>query len=212
MTGIKAVLDCLNQQRARNDCLSLEQVIALVADGVIVDDPFAAQISRHVVFQGPCRIRGAVYLFADAPGALTIGGHVCLEGPSTLEAQGGATVSVGEHAVIGLEGGFHVKANRSGSTIELGAGVRLCGGGALFGQSMLGPGAQILGRINVVNCWLAGGAGYADPNPDSRGAVLKGMGLAENLRLEQGDVIQSFGIFSMSQIRRQTEFHSKPLS
>ncbi len=212
MADLNALLECVNQHRARHQCLSIAQVIALAAQGVMVDDPFAAQISRHVVFHGPCHLRGAVYLFADAPRAITVGCNVFIEGPTTVEAKGGATVSVGNHAVIGLEGGFHVKANRSGSTMEIGDGVRLCGGGAIFGHTVVGQGAQVLGRIQVVNCVLAGGSDFADPNPDARGAVLKGMGLAENLHLGQGDVIQSFGIFSMAQIRRQLEFHPKPLN
>jgi hypothetical protein len=212
MTEIVALLGHLNQHRVNSECLSVEQIIALAADGIIVEDPFAVQISRHVDFQGPCHIRGPVYLLADAPQALTIGCNVYIEGPSTLEAKNGANLSVGDHAVIGLEGGFHVKANRSGSTIELGERIRLSGGGAIFGQSTVGNGAQILGRIQVVNCHLAAGADYAGPDPDTRGAVLKGMGQAENLRLGQGDVIQAFGIFSAAQIRRQAEFHPKAVS
>ena len=210
MTGVQAILDQLNQHRSAGGYLLVEQVVALGADGIVVTDPFAVQISKHVVFKGSCRIRGAVNLLSDTAGALTIGSGVTIEGSCTIEAKNGGTVTVGDGADIGVEGGFHIHANVAESSIVLGPRVRLYGGGAIYGKSVLGQGAQILGRIKVVNCILAGGADSSEPNPDLRGAVLKGMGLAENISLQCGEVVRSFGLFTALQTQRQVEFHPYP--
>ena len=210
VTVIETMLHQLNRQRLAGGYLSVEQVVALAADGVVVSDPFAVQISRHVVFRGACQIRGAVNLLSSLAGALTVGSGVTIEGPCTIDATNGGTVHIGDSADIGVEGGFHIYANVAGASIRLGQNVRLYGGGALYGKTIVGDGAQILGRIKVVNSVLGGGADYLEPNPNLRGAVLKGMGLAENISLQSGDVIRSFGLFTALQTQRQTDFHPYP--
>ena len=47
----------------------------------------------------------------------------------------------------------------------------------------------------------------AEPDPDRRGAVLKGLGQARHLTLARGRVIQAFGIFDLADSRPQSFFH-----
>jgi hypothetical protein len=56
---------------------------------------------------------------------------------------------------------------------------------------------------------LGGGGTYRDPEPDERGGVLKGLGVARNVDVPQGHVIQAFGLFAEAVMRRQSYFHPK---
>ena len=58
-------------------------------------------------------------------------------------------------------------------------------------------------------CRLGDGGSHAEPDPNRRGGVLKGAGVARGLHVPQGGVIQAFGIFDTASLRRQVEFHPK---
>jgi hypothetical protein len=117
-------------------------------------------------------------------------------------------VVIGPGAEIGEEGGFTLKAS-AGDVIEIGAGARLLGGGSLTLSNRIGRGAQILGPIRCQNCTLGAGGSYRDPEPDERGGVLKGSGVARGIEVPQGHVIQAFGLFVDALMRRQSHFHPK---
>jgi large exoprotein involved in heme utilization and adhesion len=78
-----------------------------------------------------------------------------------------------------------------------------------MGQTSLGDGSQILGGITVQNCLLAGGGSYKTSDPDERGAVMKGFGLARNLTLQTGQVINGSGDFGTASIEWQRAYHPK---
>jgi hypothetical protein len=120
----------------------------------------------------------------------------------------GGRIRIGAQAEIGEEGGFTVKAGM-GDTIEIGDGARLLGNGSLSGSNRIGRGAQILGPIRCQNCRLGDGETYRDPEPDARGGVLKGSGVARNIDVPCGSVIQAFGLFSEGTLRRQSYFHPR---
>jgi len=61
----------------------------------------------------------------------------------------------------------------------------------------------------VQNCTLADGGTFQEPNPDERGAVLKGFGLARNIVLETGRVINGGGNFADFPIEQQSAYHPK---
>ncbi|MCB1970750.1 MAG: hypothetical protein KDG54_10130, partial [Geminicoccaceae bacterium] len=120
-------------------------------------------------------------------------------------------LTIGDECEIGAQGGFWIDA-RGGEPIRIGRNARLLGGGALEGPGDIGNGAQILGVIRCRGCYLAGGGSYRDPDPDSRGAVLKGHGVARNISLSRGQVIQAFDLFSEAPVRSQSWFHPPPSS
>ncbi|MGZ5496592.1 MAG: hypothetical protein ACXWFO_07545, partial [Candidatus Aminicenantales bacterium] len=115
-------------------------------------------------------------------------------------------VIVGGTVEIGEEGGFTVKAEAD-ETTEIGSGARLLGGGSLTSSNRIGRGAQILGPIRCRNSHLGDGGSYRDPEPDERGGVLKGSGVAHQVAVPKGHVIQAFGLFADGVMRRQSYFH-----
>ena len=127
-------------------------------------------------------------------------------GSTRIVVSDGGTIKIGSSVEIGEEGGFTLKAG-AGATISIGDGARLLGGGSLTSSNDVGTGAQILGPIRTQDCILQGGETYRDLDPDRRGAVLKGCGVARGLNLAQGEVIQAFGVFADAEVRRQTFFH-----
>lgn len=74
----------------------------------------------------------------------------------------------------------------------------------------MGAGAQVLGPIRMQNCILDAGGTYREPDPDRRGAVLTGCGVARQVNVPTGYVIQAFGLFSEAPMRKQSCFHPKP--
>ena len=53
----------------------------------------------------------------------------------------------------------------------------------------------------------AAGAAHHDPDPDARGAVLKGFGSARGLTLACGQVILGSGVFDAKDVKPQWFFH-----
>ena len=79
----------------------------------------------------------------------------------------------------------------------------------LMDGAIVGSGAQVLGPIRIQHCRLGSGGSFREPDPDRRGAVLKGCGIARNLEIPTGMVIQAFGIFAEAPLRHQSHFHPK---
>lgn len=153
-------------------------------------------------------------IIIPAPQTVLVTAHVTIaQGtilwPGTvLLADETSPLSIGEQAEIGFEGGFTIDARRSGG-INIGNRVRLLGGGSLSGTNKIGDGAQILGAIRCQSCNLGAGGSHLEEDPDQRGAVLKGCGVARNITIEIGEVVQAFGLFADAAVRRQAEFHPK---
>ncbi|MGW2400631.1 hypothetical protein ACWCYY_29135 [Kitasatospora sp. NPDC001664] len=64
-----------------------------------------------------------------------------------------------------------------------------------------------IGAVAVQSVRLAGGGEHAYPDPDGRGAVLKGSGLARGLSLEAGEVVNGSGDFAAAPVERQRAYH-----
>jgi NDP-sugar pyrophosphorylase family protein len=186
--------------------LPLAEMLHL-AEGNIIFDPFSTLISRFAQIGTGNVFHPCVTLIARAEAPLTIGDGNVLHTGTLLAAEAGPIV-IGDSNQFG-EGGFTAKANRIGAAIAIGSGGRYLGGAAVFGQSELGAGSQILGLITVDNCVLEAGETYASPDPDERGAVLKGSGTARDVKVGRGEVILGAGSFRQQEIRKQSDFHPK---
>jgi carbonic anhydrase/acetyltransferase-like protein (isoleucine patch superfamily) len=193
--------------RERLGFLSEAGIIALSRLGIMVPDPGSVLVSGDVRLAEDVVLWPNVILQISAGGRITIGPGTNLF-PGTRIVASGGSVTVGAGAEIGEEGGFTLKAG-AGETIEIGDGARLLGGGSLTLSNRIGRGAQILGPVRCQNCLLGDGGTYRDPEPDARGGVLKGSGVARGIEVPQGHVIQAFGLFAEAVMRRQSYFHPK---
>jgi hypothetical protein len=194
-------------ERARLGFLSQEETIALAGCGVILPAPFSVLVSRQVEFEPDVILWPNTIVQAIDGGHVGIGRGTQLFPGTRIVAEGGSIV-IGAQGEIGEEGGFTLKPG-AGEAIEVGDGARLLGGGSLTLSNRIGRGAQILGPIRCQNCILGDGGTYRDPEPDERGGVLKGSGIARGIDVPQGHVIQAFGLFSEGVLRRQSYFHPK---
>ena len=193
--------------RRRLGFLTLAETTALIDRGVLMPDPGSALVSPGVQLGQGAVLWPGVILQIQEGGTVTIGEGTQLFPGTRLVASSGS-IEVGAQAEIGEEGGFTLKAGMA-DIIEIGDGARLLGGGSLTLSNRVGRGAQILGPIRCQNCTLGGGGTYRDPEPDERGGVLKGSGVARQIEVPTGSVIQAFGLFSEGTLRQQSYFHPK---
>jgi carbonic anhydrase/acetyltransferase-like protein (isoleucine patch superfamily) len=204
MNEVTAVSDAA---RRRLGFLSLMATAALAHRGVVLPDPGSVLVSDDVRLEEGVVLWPGIILQASDGGRIAVGRGANLF-PGTRIVASGGSVAIGTAAEIGEEGGFTIKAG-AGDAIDIGDGARLLGGGSLTLSNRLGSGAQILGPIRCQNCTLGDGGTYRDPEPDERGGVLKGSGVARGIEVPQGHVIQAFGVFAEGTLRRQSYFHPK---
>jgi NDP-sugar pyrophosphorylase family protein len=200
----------IDSMRRAMGFLSLEETLLLAGGRVVMPDPGSVLVSPGVTLGEDVILWPSVILEASKDGRLSIGAGSVLF-PGTRIGASSGHVTIGSGVEIGEEGGFTIKAE-AGATIEIGDGARLLGGGSLTLANRIGRGAQILGPIRCQNCHLGDGGSHRHPEPDQRGAVLKGSGVARGIEIEQGHVIQAFGLFSEGIVRPQSYFHPKAVT
>lgn len=192
--------------RSRLGFLSLEETVAL-ASRVTILDIHSTLVSPGVAFGENVVLWPGTIVQAGPGGSIAIGSSAILHAGTRLVASAGS-IAIGDGVEIGEEGGFTVKAE-GGAVITIGNGARLLGGGSLTLSNRIGDGAQILGPIRCQNCVLGDGGTHRHPEPDERGGVLKGSGVARNIEVPRGRVIQAFGLFADAPMRPQSYFHPK---
>lgn len=197
-----------NRARGCAGFLPVEAVAALADDGILVLDPFSTLVSPGVTLAAGVTLWPGTIIQATEKGEVTVGSGTRLF-PGTRIVAVGARVTIGADTEIGEEGGFTIKADHTDGLIEIGSRVRLLGAGSLALDNHIGDGAQVLGAIRMQNCRLQAGGSHRDPDPDRRGGVLKGSGVARGLTVPTGMVIQAFGLFNEAPLRPQSFFHPK---
>jgi carbonic anhydrase/acetyltransferase-like protein (isoleucine patch superfamily) len=199
------IIAVIDASRRSMGFLDIAQILALSTSGIVVLDPFSTLVSPGVELSSGVVLFPHVTLDLRNGGRLRIGIGTNLMSGTHIQANSGS-VAVGDHVEIGEAGGFSIKA-RAGDEIVVGDRARLAGGGIVSESCDIGHGAQVLGRIDVRNCRLGAGGDYQEPDPDRRGAVLKGAGLARDFVLDRGRVVQAFGVFAEADARWQSFFH-----
>jgi len=198
----------LDAARESAGFLGIAEVVALAERGVTIFDPLSTLVSRHARIGAGCVLYPTVIIDCDQASACVLGtGNTLLPGTRIIAADGGR-ISVGAGNVIG-EGGAQVKANRPDAAIEIADRTRLAAGAEIMGVSTIGTGCQVIGAIMAQSVRLEGGQDWTHPDPDERGAVLKGHGLARSLHLSRGEVINGNGDFSQAPVERQAAYHPK---
>ena len=204
------VTPTVDDHRRALGLLTVDEALALGADGVRVLDPWSTLVSSGVVLGRGTVLYPGVVVQRDGDGVVEVGEDTVLYPGTFLLAAAGGSIRVGARCEVG-PGGVQVKANQPGASIELGTGVRLLNGCELVGRCRLGDGAQVIGTIAAQSVELGGGlGGHGHPEPDERGAVLKGAGLARGLRLQRGDVVNLTPSFDGVPVERQSTYHPKP--
>jgi hypothetical protein len=201
---IAALIAKIDAHRRQCGFMSVGQLLNMAGSNTILD-PFSTLISAGVAIGQNNIIYPNVIIECRNAGTITLGSsNVFYPGTLLLADQG--KISVGSGNEFG-DGGVRIKANMPDALISIGDDGRYMNGAEIMGKCNLGSGTQILGAITVQNCDLGAGGSYRNSNPDLRGGLLKGFGLARNLEVNQGEVINGKGSFDQTNIERQAGYH-----
>jgi carbonic anhydrase/acetyltransferase-like protein (isoleucine patch superfamily) len=196
-----------DEHRSALGFLSVSETDALADGGVRILDAYSTLVSRGAQIGPDTIVYPGVVIQRDATSWLTLGSGNVLYPGCLLLAERGGHLTIGDNCELG-PGGVQVKANAPDAEIIVGDGVRLLNGAELTGRSRLGNGAQIIGQVSAQSVHLAGGfGGYAWPDPDDRGALLKGAGLARGISLARGEVVSCQPSFGDTDVERQARYH-----
>jgi carbonic anhydrase/acetyltransferase-like protein (isoleucine patch superfamily) len=178
--------------------------LAELAKTCRVFDPFSTLISRSVELAPGNILYPSVVIEAVGSAHIAIGaGNVFW--PGTVVHATGGEISIGERNSFG-PGGVTIRLEEQGR-IAIGSEGRFRDGAGIFAGCILGDGAQVLGPIQAQDCMLGAGGSHAEPDPDLRGGVLKGVGRARGLRVGRGEVILGEGRFEQGSLKPQSHYH-----
>ncbi len=194
--------------RTRHGFRTLAETARLAERGVTLFDPASTLVARAAdIAAGVVLWPGVLVQCADG-GAIAIAAGAVLWSGTRLSAEAGSAIAIGPETAIGEEGGFTILAG-AGHRIAIAANARLRGGGTLEGDCEIGEGGQIIGPIRARDIRLGAGGSWREPDPDRRGGVLKGAGVARGIHVPTGFTLQGFGIFDPSDLKPQSVFHPK---
>ncbi len=196
----------LDAAREHKGFLSIDATMELGTNNTILD-PFSVLISSNVTVGDGNVFYPGVTVNSAADAQIDIGnGNEFHSGTLLIATHGG--ISIGSHNQFG-DGGFTAKSNRPGAFVVIGDRGRYANNPSVFGETRLEDGSQILGNIVVDSCILESGASFEEIEPDKRGAVLKGWGVARMIRVARGHVINGEGNFDEEFTLPQSHFHPK---
>ncbi|WRH23387.1 hypothetical protein GC090_22380 (plasmid) [Pantoea sp. JZ29] len=198
-------ISIFNRMRKDSGFLTLDELGGLCEAGNIIYDPFSTLIYKDIKIGKGNIFFPNVILAGKNGNTLEIGDSNIFFSNTSIDASAGP-VFIGSENQFG-EGGFTVKANRTGAVVKIGNHGRYLGGASVFGVSDLQSGSQILGQITVDSCTLESGGDWHEPSPDERAGLLKGFGTARNLNIPRGRVINGAGRFEESGIELQSVYH-----
>ncbi|MGH7158131.1 MAG: hypothetical protein ACREGD_03620 [Candidatus Saccharimonadales bacterium] len=197
-----------NSSRQAKGFLTPEEIMAVVGKTNLVLDPYSLLISQGVAIGKSNVFYPNVVIERAGSGVVSIGdGNTFYPGTYILGSAGAVRIADGNEFGTG---GCTIKANMPDAEVVIGSNGRYCDGVSIMGKTTLGNGSQILGAITVQSCVLAGGGTFQEPDPDKRGAVLKGFVLARGLNLEAGQVVNGAGTFADAPAEWQRAYHPKP--
>jgi hypothetical protein len=197
----------IDLQRKDQGFLTIHELLRLGERDNVVLAPFSTLISAGVqIGAGNIFYPGVVVEIRNG-GAIRIGDRNRFSMQTYLLADAGE-LTIGSHNEFG-DGGVSVKALGTEGIIAIGDRGRYAQGAQIVGRNTLGSGSQVLGPIAVQGCALGAGESYGHPDPDVRGAVLKGAGLARDLVVGQGEVVSRRASFEQADIERQAAYHPK---
>ncbi|MFF9011056.1 hypothetical protein ACF087_35435 [Streptomyces goshikiensis] len=203
---MKSSSEAIDEIRLRHGFMLVGELLELSRTGNSVFDPYSTLIAQGVEIGRDNAIYPGVTILRDSTSSCTLGSGNTLWPSTLIISVDGGSVEIGDGNSIG-PGGTQIKANRPGAHIAIGSRTRLLNGPEILGGTTVSDGCQVLGAIVVQSTRLDGGADHSAPDPDWRGAVLKGFGIARGLRLGRGDVLNGSGQFHQAAVERQRAYH-----
>lgn len=201
-------IDVINEQRKSRGFLGISELLELCKQGNIIYDPLSTLISEEAIIGSGNVFYPCVTIQSDNNGRLRVGNNNVFYSQSFLLADKGSII-IGNYNQFG-DGGISLKANMPNSQITIEDNGRYVNGIQILGRTTLGSGSQIIGGIiTVQNCVLESGETYQHENPDLRAGVLKGYGLARDIVVGRGKVLNGMGAFASDDIQDQSFFHPK---
>ncbi|MEV6285501.1 hypothetical protein [Kribbella sp. NPDC051770] len=204
-----------DQQRRDRGLRTVAEVLALAEGGTVVLDPYSVLIGTRVLLGAENVLYPGVVIECAEGGTCELGDRNTLLPGTFVSVQAGGSVVVGNDTRIG-EGGARLLAGAGdrpasdageSETLTIGDRARISSGALVVAPAEIGDGCQVLGQITAQDVVLAGGEDFTHPDPDHRGAVLKGFGKARGLQLGVGEVVNGAGDFDDAPIERQRRYH-----
>jgi hypothetical protein len=178
-----------------------------LAETNTIFDPFSTLIARDADIGSGNLFYPGVVVRLDG-GACVIGDKNMFWPSTIIIAARDGRIRIGDGCSFG-PGGARVLAYHPGAELRIDDRVRVLNGAEIVDSCHLGIGSQVLGAISARAVDLGGGGDFTEPNPDRRGAVLKGFGLARGTRLSIGEVMNGEGDFTDAEIERQLAYHPR---
>jgi carbonic anhydrase/acetyltransferase-like protein (isoleucine patch superfamily) len=204
-------IETMNQidlQRNSKGFLTIDEIMNKISIKNIVLDPHSLLIGKEVVIGSGNVFYPNTVVEIQNTGKIIIGNQNVFF-PQTLLLAGPGKIIIGDSNQFG-DGGVSIKANYPDSLITIGNNGRYLNGVQIVGKCQIGSGSQIIGgQITVQDCVLESGETFSFSDPDQRGAVLKGFGLARGIILNKGQVLNGSGIFDQSEVKNQSYYHPK---
>ena len=202
------LLAAIDAQRIASGYMSVVQLLeASTASQNVFLDPFSTLVSCDAQMGSGNLFYPNVVIEVTNGGKIVLGSNNVFYPGTLLQADQG-TITIGDGNELG-SGGLQIKANRPDAAIEIGDQGRYMNAAEIMGRCLLGSGSQILGPITVQNCHLQAGDSYKGTQPETRAGLLKGFGLARNLTVKRGEVINGQGNFSDCPVEQQAAYHPK---
>lgn len=207
MSAEQYALHKIDEMRSEHGFRSVSELLELGESGNVVIDPFSALISSSVELGQGNFFYPNVVVEAKEGGTISIGNNNVFY-PNTLILAEKGSVTIGSKNQFG-DGGCAIKANMPDAMISIGDNGRYINGAQILGKTVLGTGAQVLGPITVQNCYLEAGGDFNEQDPDLRAGLLKGSGLARNITVPVGMVLNGSGTFLEASLENQSKYHPK---
>lgn len=193
-------------QRTARGLRTVDEILELAAGGTIILDPYSLILSVRVELGVGNVFYPGVVIECDGDSTCVLGSENVLLPGTFITATGGGVIRIGDGNRLG-EGGARIAADRPEAEISIGDRARISSAAILTGPAELGDGSQLLGSVNAQQVRLGAGADWTHPDPDKRGAVLKGFGRARNLTIGTGEVVNGAGDFTTAPLERQRTYH-----
>ena len=199
--NVEKCIEQMNRVREEKGFRTIDEMYELAKENTVFD-LFSVLIGRSVCIGKGNTIYPNVTI-ENSAGTIIIGENNNLFNGTKIRNVSGK-IEIGNDNEIG-ENAIRIK-NGQGK-IEIKDNCRLMNGAQIMDDCYLGNGTQVLGNIKMSGCILADGGSYKEKNPNKRGGVIKGFGIANKLRIETGMVINGNGTMTMDMLEKQEKYH-----